>query len=165
MPPVSPESQAQLAAYDAQPYHGRPCTDSHPSRMAVVAKLAGLKIPDVEHCRVLEIACGDGNNLIAIAESLPGAQCLGIDLSGRHIAMGQAGSWRWGSKHHPQTQADLLAFAPAKRRSASSTSSRARLFIRGCRGRCRIGCSRLPDGTWRKMACSSSATTCSRAGA
>lgn len=114
MPPVSPESQAQLAAYDAQPYHGRPCTDSHPSRMAVVAKLAGLKIPDVEHCRVLEIACGDGNNLIAIAESLPGAQCLGIDLSGRHIAMGQAEITALGLKNITLKQADLLAIAPGE---------------------------------------------------
>ncbi len=112
MPPVSAESQAQLAAYDAQPYHGRPCTDSHPSRVAAVARLAGLSVPDVRRCRVLEIACGDGNNLIAIAESLPEAQCLGIDLSGRHIAMGQAEIAALGLSNITLRQADLLQLAP-----------------------------------------------------
>lgn len=114
MPPVAPESQAQQAAYDAQPYLGRPCADSHPSRIAVVAKLAGLTVADVRSCRVLEIACGDGNNLIAIAESLPESQCLGIDLSGRHIAMGQAEIAALGLKNISLRQVDLLQLSPSE---------------------------------------------------
>ena len=35
------------------------------------------------------LACGDGSNLLSIAESLPAASCLGIDLAARHIATAQ----------------------------------------------------------------------------
>ena len=44
----------------------------------------------LDRCRVLELGCGLGTNLIAIAQSLPGSRCLGIDLSPRQIAAGQA---------------------------------------------------------------------------
>jgi len=37
----------------------------------------------------LELGCGDGTNLIAIAQSLPQASLSGIDFSAKQIAMGQ----------------------------------------------------------------------------
>jgi len=36
---IHPDSRPQAEAYDALPYQGRPCPESHPSRLAVQAKL------------------------------------------------------------------------------------------------------------------------------
>jgi SAM-dependent methyltransferase/methyltransferase-like protein len=110
--PIHPDSRPQAEAYDALPYHGRPCPESHPSHLAVLAKLAGLPIPDLRRCRVLELACGDGNNLIAIADSLPESRCLGIDLSPRHIASGQAEIAALGLTNIELRAGDLLQLAP-----------------------------------------------------
>ena len=111
-PMIHPSQQARAAAYDAQPYYGRPCPESHPGRLAALAGLCGLPRADVARCRVLEIGCGDGQNLIAIADSLPGARCVGIDLSPRHIAMGQAEVAALGLRNIDLRQADLLQLAP-----------------------------------------------------
>ena len=39
----------------------------------------------VAMARVLELGCASGVNLIAIAQTLPGAECVGIDNSARQI--------------------------------------------------------------------------------
>ena len=75
--------------YDQIPYPSLVYTDTHPGRLATLATLFGLKPPPVATGRVLELGCGDGTNLIAIAQSLPQAECLGIDFSVQQIATGQ----------------------------------------------------------------------------
>jgi methyltransferase-like protein/ubiquinone/menaquinone biosynthesis C-methylase UbiE len=55
-----------------------------------VATLFGLAPARVDACRVLELGCGKGENLIAMAVSLPSSRFVGIDLSPRHIDEGQA---------------------------------------------------------------------------
>lgn len=60
-------------------------TDTHPALTSAIAALRGLHTPAVEHARILELGCGTGFNLLAIAESLPSATCTGIDLSPSHI--------------------------------------------------------------------------------
>jgi trans-aconitate methyltransferase len=42
------------------------------------------------HARILDVGCGAGATSIALAERLPGAQILGIDLSGDLVAAAQA---------------------------------------------------------------------------
>jgi SAM-dependent methyltransferase len=44
----------------------------------------------VAHCRVLEIGCTDGGNIIPMAFALPEARFIGIDVSGRAIETGRA---------------------------------------------------------------------------
>src|SRR5262249_14540707 len=44
----------------------------------------------VDRCRVLELGCGSGGNLLPMAESLPESRFLGIDLSPRQVSSGQA---------------------------------------------------------------------------
>src|SRR5262249_43233899 len=46
-----------------------------------MVKLRGLDAAPLTHCRVLELGSGMGDNLIPMALSLPGSQCLGVDLS------------------------------------------------------------------------------------
>src|SRR5262249_25037527 len=43
----------------------------------------------VENCRVLEIGCATGGNLLSMAYSLPGSRFVGIDLSPRQIEIGR----------------------------------------------------------------------------
>jgi len=73
-------------SYDLLPYSSKPYALTHPDNLATVAGLAGLGPPSLERCRVLELGCGAGGNLIPMAMSLPGATFVGVDLSPRQIA-------------------------------------------------------------------------------
>lgn len=96
--------------YDQFPYRGRPCTESHPSRLYTAAVLLGLSPAPapVDRCRVLELACGDGSNLLSIAESLPAARCLGIDLAARHIETARRDAAALGLTNVRFMQADIV---------------------------------------------------------
>jgi methyltransferase-like protein/SAM-dependent methyltransferase len=78
------------ASYDDIPYEGDPLVETHPEALATAATLLGMQPPVLESCRVLELGCGVGTNLIPMAESLPGATLLGLDFSPKQIAIGQA---------------------------------------------------------------------------
>jgi len=73
-------------AYDTVPYRTYPRFETHPDRLAAVATLFGMRPAPVRHCRVLEIGCGDGGNLIPMAYHLPESSFLGVDLADRPIA-------------------------------------------------------------------------------
>lgn len=81
---------ASGTSYDELPYRSRFTAMSHPDRLATMAVLHGLTPPPVARCRVLEIGCADGGNLMTMAQSLPGASFVGIDLSARQVAEGRA---------------------------------------------------------------------------
>lgn len=76
--------------YDEIPYPSYAFTQSHPDRLAMVATLLGMYPPPVNRCRVLELGCASGGNLIPMAYACPESEFIGIDLSGREIAEGQA---------------------------------------------------------------------------
>jgi SAM-dependent methyltransferase len=67
------------------PYPGHPFAQTHPDRLATVATLFGLHPADPTSCRLLELGCGDGGNLVPMAYGLPGSAFTGIDLSARAI--------------------------------------------------------------------------------
>lgn len=69
-------------------YCSRPVPESHPDRLATIARLYGLNSPDIENCRVMEIGCADGGNLIPLAEAMPAAEFVGVDLATDEIAAG-----------------------------------------------------------------------------
>ncbi len=77
-------------SYDAVPYPSHAYPQTHPDHLATLAILSGMSPAPVENCRVLELGCGAGGNLIPMAYGLPHSQFVGIDLSGRAIADGQA---------------------------------------------------------------------------
>jgi SAM-dependent methyltransferase len=62
---------------------------THPDRLATIATLAGLVPTPVSACRMLELGCGNADNLIAIAASLPDSHFVGVDLAAEPIAAGQ----------------------------------------------------------------------------
>jgi len=76
-------------SYDELPYINRAFAQTHPDRLATLGRLFGLQPPNLERCRVLELGCASGDNLIPMALGLPNAHFVGIDLSGRQIEQGQ----------------------------------------------------------------------------
>jgi methyltransferase-like protein/cyclopropane fatty-acyl-phospholipid synthase-like methyltransferase len=80
---------ALARSYDEAPYDTRPRYSTHPDCLATLATLLGMTPAPVERCRVLELGCGTGGNLLPLAEALPEAQFVGIDLSPRQIDMGR----------------------------------------------------------------------------
>jgi|SRR5579859_64347 len=95
-------------AYDSVHYTTAAFPQTHPERLAVMATLFGMDPPDIEHCRVLELACGDGGNLIPMAYGLPGSEFVGVDLAGKPVAIGQERAKRAGLKNIRLQQMDLM---------------------------------------------------------
>lgn len=96
-------------SYDAAPYPRLSHYFTHPDKAAALAILLGLNPPPVEHCRVLELGCASGDNLIPMAQALPQSQFVGLDLSGRQVAEGQADIDILGLKNITLSQRDLTA--------------------------------------------------------
>ncbi len=76
-------------SYDEVPYQGGPFRQSQPRHLATLATLFGLTPPGVDRCRVLELGCAEGGNLIPNAVTHPESDFLGIDYSERQIAVGR----------------------------------------------------------------------------
>ena len=75
--------------YDAVRYSNYPYAQTHPDRLATVAILHGLEPPDPFNARVLEVGCGAGGNLMAMAAATPGIRAVGIDLAASAIEEGR----------------------------------------------------------------------------
>src|SRR5258706_9216254 len=97
-------------SYDAVPYPTGAHPQTHPDRLAATAALFGLSPVPAERCRVLELGCGNGGNLIPMAAALPGSTFTGVDLSGAAIAQGRGLIGRAGVTNISLLQQDLLAF-------------------------------------------------------
>jgi len=107
--PVS-TNEALRASYDAFPYRSVPFAQSHPDRLATLATLFGVVPAPLERCRVLEIGCASGGNLIPIAATLPGSRCVGVDFSAVQIAQGREDVAALGLRNIDLVCADLLDF-------------------------------------------------------
>ena len=82
------ESDRTRDSYDRIPYESTPFADTHPGHLACLARLYGIPAIDPSHCRVLELGCASGGNLIPMAARLPGSRFLGIELSGEQARAG-----------------------------------------------------------------------------
>jgi methyltransferase-like protein/2-polyprenyl-3-methyl-5-hydroxy-6-metoxy-1,4-benzoquinol methylase len=80
---------AGINSYDEVPYDSHPFAQSHPDRLATVAKLFGLRTPPLESARVLELGCAAGGNILPFALDNPNSKVIGIDLAARQINDGQ----------------------------------------------------------------------------
>ena len=74
--------------YDTVPYPSAIYPQTHPDRLATLARIFGMKPAPIEQSRVLELGCGDGSNLIAMASALPASRFHGVDLASAPIAKG-----------------------------------------------------------------------------
>ena len=84
----TPRSSAE-ADYDEVPYPSYPERLSHPDNLATIGGILGIDTAAVETCRVLELGCASGGNIVPMAAGLPGAEFVGIDISSRQIAEAQ----------------------------------------------------------------------------
>src|SRR5882672_1955071 len=94
--------------YDAVAYPGFAQAQTHPDRLSTIAALFGLAAAPSERCRVLEVGCGDGRNLIAMASALPASTFAGFDLAAQPIAAGSDVVARLGLKNVSLTRRDLM---------------------------------------------------------
>ena len=101
-------TQVTPNTYDEVSYPSYPFPQSHPDRLAVLATLFGMKPAPVEDCRVLEIGCGDGANLIPMALLLPKSRFVGVDLAVRPIIKGQAMAEALGLGNIALQQLDIM---------------------------------------------------------
>jgi len=95
--------------YDLLPYESIAFPETHPTHLAVLGRLFGLNTPEAEDCRVLELGCASGGNLIPMAWHLPGSRFLGIDLSRPQIEDGLRLTTRLGLSNIELRQGDILA--------------------------------------------------------
>lgn len=72
--------------YDQVAYEGYPITSTHPDRIIPAAKLLGMNPVPATNCRILELGCGNGANLLPMAAVLTGSRFVGIDLAQKPIA-------------------------------------------------------------------------------
>lgn len=99
-----------MTAYDAVRYPGHPHPVTHPDRLAAIAAVFGMTPAPVERCRVLEVACGDGANLIPMAYGLPGSSFVGFDLAPAPIEAGRRLARRLGLDNLALDVLDLRQF-------------------------------------------------------
>ncbi|HKJ35922.1 MAG TPA: class I SAM-dependent methyltransferase, partial [Solirubrobacterales bacterium] len=95
-------------AYAETPYPTGLCLPGHPDLLAACARLHGLEPADPDGCRYLDLACGDGTNALAVADSLPGSECLGIDIASSAIERGESLRRELGLGNAELRAADLL---------------------------------------------------------
>lgn len=61
----------------------------------------------MDHCRVLELGCADGGNLIPMALTLPGSEFVGVDLAAQPVAAGREVIEHLGLKNIELRAADI----------------------------------------------------------
>ena len=84
-----PSSAYLRKSYDTVPYRNLPKPFTHISRLSAIAAWRGLTPAPPKSCRVLELGCADGGNLLPMAADYPGSQFVGIDLSPVQVDMGR----------------------------------------------------------------------------
>ncbi|MEE4452462.1 class I SAM-dependent methyltransferase [Novosphingobium resinovorum] len=97
--------------YDEVQYPSALYRTTHPEHLAAIARLHGLGAADPRRARVLEIAGGDGLNVMAMAAALPDAQFVNIDLAPSAIARGQQLAAACGLANARIEVADVIAAA------------------------------------------------------
>ncbi len=100
------------ASYDELPYVDVAYFHTHPSTLAVVATIRGFEPVPVETCRVLDLGCAAGFNLLAMSHSLPSAKLVGIDYSAKQIERGLAMRVELGVTNVELLAADISAPSP-----------------------------------------------------
>lgn len=98
--------------YDVVDYPPYVHQQMHPSRLAAIARLHGVDASTPAACHLLEVGCGDGLQLLTLAMAYPDSRFVGVDLSAKAIARGDAMRAKLGLDNLQLIAADLLDWNP-----------------------------------------------------
>lgn len=93
--------------YDQVDYGGNAQGLTAPNHVGAIARMLGLRAASPRQARVLELGCGNGANLLALAWYWPQAEFVGLDLAHRPIEQGRAQAETLGLKNLSLRQADV----------------------------------------------------------
>jgi methyltransferase-like protein/2-polyprenyl-3-methyl-5-hydroxy-6-metoxy-1,4-benzoquinol methylase len=96
--------------YDLVPYPSSSYPQTHPSRLAGIARLFGAAPRPLRGARVLELGCADGANVLPMADHAPEMSFLGVDASKTQIESGLRAIAAGGAKNVELRVQDLAAF-------------------------------------------------------
>ena len=96
-----------MYSYDAVPYPSDAFRQTHPDTLATMATLFGLQPTPTDNCRVLELGCAGGGNIIPMAYAQRDCQFLGVDLSASQIDEGKQIIAKLGLRNIELRQGDL----------------------------------------------------------
>jgi hypothetical protein len=93
-PDIQPDVQdaARRTSYGDVPYVSQPFPQTHPDRLATLGRLFGLTPAPIPRCRVLELGCASGGNLIPLAYQLPESEFVGVNPS-KGLGIGSGLVW------------------------------------------------------------------------
>ncbi len=94
--------------YDRVRYPNLVFHQTHPLATGAFAALFGRPFVPFASSRVLEIGCGEGVNLINMALGAPEAECVGVDLAERPIALARDAARRCGCANLRFDARDLI---------------------------------------------------------
>lgn len=82
-------SNQEPTSYDILPYPPYTFPATHIGKLGAIGRVFGLQAADPARARVLELGCGTGANMLAMAQIFPDAEFVGIDASKTQISEGQ----------------------------------------------------------------------------
>lgn len=102
----------QGTAYDVVDYPPLIHVAMHPSKLGAIGRLLGLNAASPSACRMLEVGCGDGLQLLSLAQAYPAGRFIGVDLSAKAIARGESMRAALGLDNLRLVAADLTEWDP-----------------------------------------------------
>lgn len=94
-------------AYDAVIYPSLSFSATHIGRLAAIGRLFGMESAHPAKARVLELGCGTGINLLAMAQLFPEAKFIGVDLSKAQIEIAEQAAKKSGLGNSQFLHGDL----------------------------------------------------------
>ena len=101
-------------SYDEVTYPSMVFPHIRPDQIGAIAILHGVRPDEIERCRVLELGCGDGTNLLSIAYTMPESRCVGVDLAASRIEEARDYAHTVGITNAEFHRLDLLEYEPDK---------------------------------------------------
>lgn len=102
-----------LTPYDTIVYPSKPFAKTRPDYLAMVATLHSMTPAPPSRCRVLELGCGSGGNIVPMACQLPASEFLGVDLSRHAIESGQEMIGQLGLSNVKLQHRDIMSISAA----------------------------------------------------
>jgi len=104
--------ESQISEFDKFAYPSAVYAQTHPDRLATIATLMGFEPARITRARVIELGCGDGNNLITMGATLPEGDFQGVDLAVEPVRRGQQVIAGLGLKNVTLRQMNILEAPP-----------------------------------------------------